>query len=176
MRVTGPFWTLPNLLSVSRMAGLPLFFWALSTPGYTWLVAALVAYAVVSDLLDGYLARRFHQTSEWGRILDPLADKVTAACVLVYCYLNRGLPGWFLALALGRDVLILALAPVLIRRQHRLPASLLTGRLAALAVGLLTLVYLFDLVAGKRVMLAASTLLIFISAWHYSRRLFAHAD
>lgn len=176
MLISGRFWTVPNALSLSRLLALPLFLWALSTPGYTGLAVALVLYAVLSDLLDGYLARRLHQESEWGRLLDPLADKLTAASALIYCYLYRGLPAWILGLVLTRDLLILALAPVLVARSHQLPGSLMAGRLAALAVGLLALVYLFGITFAQTVMLAVTTLLVFLSAWQYARRLYSHAD
>jgi cardiolipin synthase len=174
MRIAGPFWTLPNLLSLSRIAGLPFFLWAVAHPGYTWLALALLCYAIASDLLDGYLARKLHSTSEWGRLLDPLADKVATATVLIYCYLERGFPGWLLGLVLGRDLLILMLAPVVAARQRILPGSLLWGRLAALALGLTALVYLFGGLRARGPMLAVSTLLLFLSAAQYARRLFAH--
>jgi len=176
MRVNGPFWTVPNALSLSRLAALPLFLWALSAPGFGWLAGGLVVYAVASDLLDGYLARRLHQESEWGRLLDPLADKVVAASALVFCYLQRDLPGWILVLVLGRDLLILLLAPyVAARMQGKLPGSLLSGRLAALCVGLLALAYLFDISSLKQLLLAATTVLLLISSWQYARRLATHA-
>ena len=175
MLVSGPFLTVPNVLSLSRLLLLPLFLWSLSTPGYTWLAAGLVVYAIVSDLADGYLARRLNQRSEWGRLLDPLADKITAACALYFCYTHRGLPGWVLVLVVGRDLLILALAPWLAARHHRLPESLLVGRLAALSVGALAIVYLFEITFAQSVLLAASTLLVFLSGWQYGRRLLTHA-
>jgi CDP-diacylglycerol--glycerol-3-phosphate 3-phosphatidyltransferase len=172
----GRFWTVPNVISLSRLALLPPFIYALTQPRYYWLAAVLVLYAVISDLLDGYLARRLNQRSEWGKLLDPLSDKLAVAAALIFCYLARDLPLWVLILVLGRDLLILALAPFLGRRLGHLPPSNLSGRLAALSFGLLALVYILDLQPLKTPMLAASVLLLLLSSTLYSARLFRHAD
>jgi len=172
----GPFCTVPNLLSVSRLALLPLFIWSLVTPGHLRLALGLLSYGVVSDLLDGYLARRLGQVSEWGRILDPLSDKLAAASALVFCYFERGLPLWILILILGRDLLILGLSPLLSQRRGKLPGSILSGRLAALSLALLAAVYLFNLEQARVPALAVATVLMFISSVQYTLRLFRHAD
>jgi CDP-diacylglycerol--glycerol-3-phosphate 3-phosphatidyltransferase len=172
----GPFFTVPNLLSLSRLALLPLFIWSLVTPGYLWLVLGLVAYGVVTDLLDGYLARHLGQVTEWGRILDPLSDKLAAAAALVYCYFERGLPLWILVVILGRDLLILGLSPLFSRRSGQLPGSILSGRLAALSLAVLAAVYLFELEPARVPALAVATVLLFISSVQYTSRLFRHVN
>ena len=172
----GPFFTVPNLLSVSRLAVLPLFFWSVGRPGYLWLTIGLVAYGIVSDLLDGYLARRLGQESEWGRLLDPLSDKLIMASAFVFCYVARGMPLWILILVIGRDMLILGLSPVWSRRWGHLPASSLSGRLAALSLALLATAYIFDLEPVKVPALAVALLLWFISSVQYAMRLTQHAD
>jgi len=175
MRIPGPFFTLPNLLSISRVLALPVFLWSLSTPGYTGLAVGLLLYAISSDLADGYLARRFNAQSEWGRILDPLADKLTSGAALVFCYFERGLPAWILLLVVGRDLAILALAPWWAARHGRVPESLWWGRLAALSVGVLLLAYLFEIRWAQGVLLAAVTTLVLISSVQYALRLRSHA-
>jgi CDP-diacylglycerol--glycerol-3-phosphate 3-phosphatidyltransferase len=172
----GRFWTVPNVLSLSRLALLPLFIYALTEPRYHWLAVCLILLAVATDVLDGYLARRLNQESEWGRLLDPLADKLAVAAALIYCYLARDLPLWVLMLVLGRDLVILAAAPLIGRRLGRLPASNLSGRLAALSFGLLALVYILDLEVLKTPMLAVSLSMLLLSGIRYTTRLFAHAD
>ena len=172
----GRFLTIPNLLSLSRLALLPVFIWSLVTPGHMRLVLILVLYAVVSDLLDGYLARRLGQVSEWGRVLDPLSDKLAVAAALVFCFFQRGLPWWMLALVLARDAGILLLAPLVSRRVGAMPASLLSGRLAALSLAVLAGVYLLDLDPVKVPALAAAVFLLLISSVQYGLRLHWHAD
>lgn len=64
-------------------------------------------FAVLTDLSDGYLARRLNQISEWGKIIDPLADKVFVG-ISAICLVWRGsLPLWFVIAVLGRDLIIL---------------------------------------------------------------------
>jgi cardiolipin synthase len=172
----GRFWTVPNALSLSRLALLPLFVYALSQPRYHWLAAALVLYAVITDVLDGYLARRLGQQSEWGKFLDPLSDKLAVAAALIFCYVAKDLPLWILLLVLSRDLVILALAPYLGRKLGHLPPSHLSGRLAALSFGLLALVYILELQPLKTPMLAASVFLLLLSSTLYTTRLFKHAD
>jgi len=172
----GRFWTVPNVLSLSRLVLLPLFIWALATPGYLWLAGVLLLWGVLSDVADGYLARKLDQQSEWGRLLDPVADKLTLGVALGYCYVARDLPLWVLLLVVGRDLAILLLARVLADRAGRLPASIMVGRLAALSLGLLAIVYVLEVDPLKRPMLAVSVFLLFLSSLMYARRLWTHAD
>src|SRR5258708_19309143 len=76
---------LPNLLTLSRIAAIPLVvacFW-LDHPWAQWLSAAIFVIACVTDWFDGYFARRYHQISRFGRFLDPIADKLLVAAALV---------------------------------------------------------------------------------------------
>ena len=171
MRISGPFFTLPNLLSLSRLAALPVFLWAVSTPGATGLAVGLLLYAILSDLADGFLARKFNLQSEWGRLLDPVSDKIISGVCLLFCYFERGLPAWFLVFAVGRDLAILAMAPWWAKRHGRVPESLLWGRIAALSVALLLLVYLFEIHRAQVPLLALSTLLLIASSVQYALRL-----
>lgn len=171
----GRFWTVPNVLSLSRIALLPLFIWSLYRPGYLWLAGALIAWGIVSDLLDGYLARLLNQESEWGRVLDPLADKLGLAAVLIFCYAARDLPLWVVVLVVGRDLFILVLAPVLAGRMGELPQSNMPGRLAALFFGIVALVYFLNLEEIKIPVLAAAMILLFFSSTLYFLRLTKNA-
>jgi len=171
----GRFWTVPNILSLSRLVLLPVFFYAIARPHLYGLAAFLVAYSIVSDLLDGYLARRFGQVSDWGRLLDPLADKVTIAAGLLFCYFERGLPFWVLLAIVGRDLLILLLAPLVAHRVGRLPRSNLPGRLAALSFAILAAVYILKIEMLQAPLTIVSLVLLVLSTTVYTRRLFAYA-
>jgi CDP-diacylglycerol--glycerol-3-phosphate 3-phosphatidyltransferase len=171
----GKFWTVPNALSLSRLVLLPLFVYALSRPELLWLAGVLVAYGIVSDALDGYIARRWQQSSEWGKLLDPLADKLTVSVALVYCYLARGFPLWVLLLILSRDLAILALAPVITRRAGELPKSNLPGRLTALSLAILAFVYILDFHDLKFPVTALVVAMILFSSISYLKRLSAYA-
>lgn len=172
----GRFWTVPNILSLSRLALLPLFIYALSEPGMMWLAGVLVAYGVISDLLDGYIARRFNQITEWGKFIDPVADKITVGVALLFCYFNRDFPLWLLLLIFSRDLVILIAAPLIARRIGHLPPSNMAGRLTALSFGLLALIYILNLTDLIVPGIVLALALLAISSVSYARRMFAHAD
>ena len=65
-------WTLPNVLSMVRLAGVPLFLWLVLGPEADLLALGVLMLSGVTDFLDGYLARRLRQTSVLGQVLDPM--------------------------------------------------------------------------------------------------------
>ena len=111
-------WTLPNLLSVVRLAGVPVFLWLVLGPEADGWALALLAVSGVTDFLDGYLARRLHQTSTLGQILDPVADRLYILAVVVGLALRDVIP-WWAALSLPlRDLLLWGLVPLLRTRGY----------------------------------------------------------
>jgi cardiolipin synthase (CMP-forming) len=98
--------TLPNLITLARLACLPVFLWLLfaqeNRAAAAWLLAALG----VTDWIDGYIARHMHQTSEVGKILDPVADRllffVGAGGILV----DGSVPVWFAVVVLVREACV----------------------------------------------------------------------
>lgn len=101
--------TVSNLLSLIRaLLTLPFTLVMLSDmPDARWWGIGLLALAALTDKLDGDIARKFGQVTEWGKILDPLADKIGMA-VLALVLVHLGLiPLWLMAVILARDLLIL---------------------------------------------------------------------
>ena len=102
---------LPNLLTLSRIAAIPLVvacFW-LDRGWAQWLSMALFVAAAVTDWFDGYFARRYHQISRLGRFLDPIADKLLVAAALLMLVDNGPLRGVHVLAALiilAREILV----------------------------------------------------------------------
>ena len=137
--------TIPNLLSILRML-LPIPFMLVMTSSMPdariWGVV-IIMLGVLTDKLDGDLARWLHCETEWGRILDPLADKVAVAAVaLVLLWLGL-VPAWFVVLLLARDLLILA-GGLYIRKTHGL--VLPSNWAGKWAVGVIGFTLLFTLI------------------------------
>ncbi len=107
-RASSRFWTVSNVLSLSRIVlSIPfVLVMLLEVPGARWWALAILLVGGLTDNLDGVLARRRNEISEWGKILDPVADKIGIAAVAIVLYLKNLAPGWFLVLLLGRDLLI----------------------------------------------------------------------
>jgi len=107
--VSPPLAHLPNALTVLRLVAIPVFVvLLLRTDGQgSYALAALFAAAALTDQIDGYLARRWHVESEFGKFADPLADRLMIdAAVLLLC-LDGRLPWLALAIVLGRDALLI---------------------------------------------------------------------
>lgn len=106
-------WTVPNLLSMFRLAGIPVFLWLVLGPEADGWALALLMVSGLSDYLDGYLARVLDQRSPLGEILDPVADRLYILAVVVGLAMRDIIP-WWVALALPlRDLLLWGLVPLL---------------------------------------------------------------
>ncbi len=110
--------TLPNLLSVLRLAGVPLFLWLVLGPEEDGWALVVLMVSGVTDFLDGWLARKLDQQSALGQILDPVADRLYILAVVVGLALRDIIP-WWLALSLPlRDLLLWGLVPLLRTRGY----------------------------------------------------------
>jgi cardiolipin synthase len=112
-----PF-TIPNLVGYLRLAGLPVFVvLALSSgDGRTVLSAAIYWVIAASDYLDGLLARVTGQYSRMGALLDPVVDRLTVLAGVVVCWHFELVPRWALAVLAVREVAMVALAELALRR------------------------------------------------------------
>ena len=115
---TNRVWTLPNLLSASRLAGVPVFLWLVLGPEEDAWALVVLMLSGVTDFLDGWLARKLDQQSVLGEILDPVADRLYILAVVVGLALRDIIP-WWLALSLPlRDLLLWGLVPLLRTRGY----------------------------------------------------------
>lgn len=97
--------TIPNMITVARLLAVPVFAWAL-LEGRLQAAFFIFLAAGLSDAVDGYLARRWNQHSEFGAWLDPIADKLLMASAYGLLGFLGFLPAWLVLLVIGRDVLI----------------------------------------------------------------------
>jgi CDP-diacylglycerol---glycerol-3-phosphate 3-phosphatidyltransferase len=133
-------WTLPNILTLARICLTPVIALLPFIDGYEPKVIALVIFmaAAVSDVVDGYLARRYKQVSELGQLLDPIADKLLLFATLIPIFwITRhptilvdyripwwgSLPVWVALILVGREVLITAFRFFARRRGVVIPAA-----------------------------------------------------
>ena len=104
----GPgFWTISNQLSILRgVLAIPVAI--LIAQGDVWWAFGLCWFAALTDWLDGFVARATNTVSEWGKILDPIADKILVGVIVVMLVLEGLLPLRSVLVVVGRDVIILA--------------------------------------------------------------------
>ncbi|HEY3050200.1 MAG TPA: CDP-alcohol phosphatidyltransferase family protein [Gaiellaceae bacterium] len=126
--VSAPLARVPNALTILRLALIPVFI-ALLIPaegGKSWPAAIIFAVAGVTDQIDGWLARRWHVESDFGRVADPLADRlmIDAAVILLVVEHHR-LPWIALALILARDALLIGGYKLIVPRGYELNVNFL---------------------------------------------------
>jgi cardiolipin synthase (CMP-forming) len=106
-------WTIPNLLSMLRLAGVPLFLWLVLGPEADGWALLVLMVSGITDYADGWLARKLDQQTVVGQILDPVADRLYILAVVVGLALRDVIP-WWLAVSLPlRDALMWGLVPLL---------------------------------------------------------------
>ncbi len=105
--------TWANLITVIRLAMLPVFLWLLFGTGHRADAAWLLGVLGATDWVDGYVARRLHQVSTVGKVLDPVADRVLMMTGLIAVAIAGGVPWWFAIATLAREVVVSSLTIVL---------------------------------------------------------------
>ncbi|MHA6758847.1 CDP-diacylglycerol--glycerol-3-phosphate 3-phosphatidyltransferase [Streptacidiphilus sp. PAMC 29251] len=132
---TDRVFTIPNMLSMARLVGVPVFLWLVLWPVFGgphndgWAVLILMASGV-SDYLDGKLARKWGQISRLGQLLDPLADRLFVLSTIVGLTWRGIMPWWLTVLLLGREVFIASLLPVLRKHGYGPPEVNFLGKAA----------------------------------------------
>ena len=131
----GTFWTIPNMLSLSRVALAGLVTVLVLQRADVWLVAGLLVLCAATDWFDGQVARWTQSVTGWGKVLDPLADKIAALSIGMALVWTTMLPMWIVAVIIARDVFIVAGGIALARAAGVVHASMWLGKVAATAIG-----------------------------------------
>jgi CDP-diacylglycerol--glycerol-3-phosphate 3-phosphatidyltransferase len=162
------FWTQANVLSLSRAAlTFPALWLICEGARYRWELFAVLLVMILTDVLDGHLARRRGETTEWGRILDPLADKLAIDSITVALFWTKGLPLWVLLFVLGRDAAIVLAGGFLKARARIVTPSNVWGKLTTTAMSALLLTYAMEFDPPKLPLLAATGVFLLVSSVSY---------
>ena len=137
--------TLPNVISIVRLAGVPLFLWFALVTHQDGNAVWVLIVAGISDWLDGKAARWLDQYSRLGEILDPVADRLYIVVTLAVFLIRGIVPWWLVALLVGRDVLLAVFVPILRRRGYGPFTVLYVGKAATF-----NLLYAFPLLLCAR--------------------------
>ncbi len=115
------FWqqlrTVPNLLSLLRLALVPVFL-VLILNALNWQAVVVLAVASLTDYLDGYFARKLNQTTRLGQLLDPAADRLYIFATLIGLSVMGYVPTWLAVVVISRDLLLLFSYPILASRGY----------------------------------------------------------
>ena len=127
----------------------------------------------ITDLLDGYLARKLDQVTETGKIIDPLADKIAVIGITVILFASGRIPAWFFFIIILRDVVILSGGIYLNRKYNLTLMSNYPGKIAVFSIGLFILLTIINTEAAKFInsfLIYISLLLILYSSYLYFYR------
>ena len=108
--VPAPLQQLPNALTIARLILIPVFVALMLTAegGHSWPAGIVFGVAGITDQIDGYLARRWRVESDFGRVWDPLADRLMIDAAVILLFVADHMPWAGLVVILGRDLLLLA--------------------------------------------------------------------
>ena len=119
---------LPNALTVFRLLLVPVFTYLYARGAYTWGLVVFVT-AALTDTLDGYIARKYHQITDFGKLADPLADKLMTLSML-YCLCRSGyVPWWILYIILAKELVLIIGGTLLVRCRNVVPYSNWAGKI-----------------------------------------------
>lgn len=140
---------------------------------YEHYIAAFVLcwFGAFTDWLDGYVARKTNTVSEWGKVIDPVADKVLVGAVVVMMLVKGLLPAWFVIAVVARDLIIVVAAIYARRRTDVVLPSLMSGKLAVSAIALTGVVAMLTNGIVLNWLIGLSCGLMALSLWHYGKRL-----
>lgn len=132
--------TISNIITISRLVLLPfIVHFMLAGERFTAFIIMLIS--LLSDGLDGYLARKLHQESKLGRFLDPLCDKIFLAAVLITLLYIEAIPLWVVILVVLRDFLILLGSYFLLKMKSVIEPSNTMGKVTGLIFGAMLLAF-----------------------------------
>ncbi|MBQ6274754.1 MAG: CDP-diacylglycerol--glycerol-3-phosphate 3-phosphatidyltransferase [Oscillospiraceae bacterium] len=128
--------TTANKITLVRIVLIPVFL-ILAYLGHTWWALGVYIVACISDTVDGYIARRYKQVTDFGKFIDPLADKMLVLAAMIYFVEIGVMPGWAVAVVLFREFAVSGLRMIAVE-QHRVIAAAWSGKIktAVTMVGL----------------------------------------
>ncbi|MCD6335952.1 MAG: CDP-alcohol phosphatidyltransferase family protein [Candidatus Latescibacteria bacterium] len=170
----GQWFTIANGLSALRICCLPFILYFLyHTDRYgDWPVLTFMLVAALSDVLDGYFARVRHNDSELGRLLDPIADKITIAGIVLFLVWLRDFPLWAAVFIWARDIAIALGGLSLLHSKHIILPSSNLSRYAVLIIVLAIGAFTFQLDRVKWVLLYSGMGLLLLAVVIYASYFF----
>ncbi|MCB0711591.1 MAG: CDP-alcohol phosphatidyltransferase family protein [Ignavibacteriae bacterium] len=170
----GSLWGASNLLSIARLL-MTLPTCLLVYYGHRDLAVISFFVAAFTDYLDGWVARRFNQISDLGKILDPLADKVYVAGVVILLATLGVIPLWFLLPILLRDLLILVGGIYVERKTGEVLPSNWTGKWAVGVLSITLLLFYLEVNGiALQIFIVITLAMLSLSLFLYVKRAYAH--
>ena len=140
------FFTIANVISVARAVMVLPIWMCLSNPNttFSWLVFWLSA-AIISDALDGFVARWRNETSPYGKIIDPVADKICIGGIILFLIINGHFPLWIAIFAIVREIVVGFMHLYYMRRREIVYGARFSGKIYISVLTIYVLMIVLDL-------------------------------
>lgn len=138
IEVSGKLFTISNFISFSRIFIVIPVVYRHYINGYSVdaIIILLIGYGIISDYLDGFVARKTNTISEIGKMIDPISDKIAAGLLFIYTVVIGWIPFWFLWLFIARDILILIGSSFIKLRYGKVAMSTISGKISVNVISL----------------------------------------
>lgn len=163
-----------NLLTIARLLMLPLSLHFMRNPADKWRALGLLGVAMLTDVVDGPIARMRHEVSPLGKVLDPIADKLMIDATALTLMRTRDFPWWASALLFARDIAIILGGAIIYRRRSLIAVAEPAGKATTLAMTIAMLLYIADGPRSGRPALYAALIPFCASLAVYGRKLWTH--
>ncbi len=173
----GKFNTFSNYISLFRLLlSIPVYFLLdgmIESESNRTILIILLWIAYFSDIADGYFARKLNQISEWGKVIDPLADKVLVVMIIVKLYLMNEIPNYYFWIIVLRDVLIFTGGIFVSKKLGKVLPSDYVGKVTVATIALFIMVVIINIPHSHwlyQILLYGSIILSFASVINYGLR------
>ena len=116
------YFTIPNLMGYFRILLIPVFcilYYHSENAGCFYGAVIVLCLSFLSDFFDGKIARHFHQVTEWGKMLDPIADKLTQAALAIMCTVHFPATIWLFLLFAAKEIYMGLMGLLVIRKKNQ---------------------------------------------------------
>lgn len=168
VKVSGRVMTWSNMISFSRiLIAFPIvYLHYINGLQVTTTAGILILYGVISDYLDGLIARKTNTISEVGKMIDPIADKLCALVLFVYTVWIGWIPLWFLILAMFRDISIMLGSYFIKSKYDKVAMAIMSGKISVNVLALYWIsVFFFPDVTNVHMFLMACSVILMVISW-----------
>lgn len=163
---TTRYFTAANIISMARIVLTIPAVWLFAIDQWVWGLIIL-GICVISDWLDGFVARKTHEVSDFGKFIDPVADKVVAAGMIVLMIIRMDFPLWFLIVLTVRDASIYIIKRIIYKKYKIVTGANIAGKMFILVLTIAGVLWLLEFYLGVNLyaiyVLYLSALLMLIS-------------
>ena len=168
VEVTGRVFTWSNTISFTRiLVAFPVvYLHYLNDFQVNTTIMILIVYGVISDYLDGFIARKTNTISELGKMIDPVADKLCALVLFVYTVWIGWIPLWFLVFAIIRDSMIMLGSYYIKKKYDKVAMAIMSGKISVNVLALYWMaVFFFPEAESAHMFLMACSVTLMVISW-----------